>query len=71
MYKEVTFANNLMDFITGFNVTVETIKEFAPHLSHRLDDIFYDAKSFAEAYLSELQLLIVRLGNLVCSISHV
>ena len=54
MYKEVTFANNMMDFITGFNITIETIKEFVPHLSHRLDDFFYDAKSFAEAYLSRL-----------------
>ena len=54
MYKEVMFANHLMDFITGFNITVETVKEVFPHLSHKLDNFFYDAKSFAEAYLSEL-----------------
>ena len=52
MYKEVTFANNLMDFITGFNVTVETIKKAFPDLAHKVDYFFYDAKSFAEAYLS-------------------
>ena len=53
MYREVTFANNLMDFITGFNITVETIKEIFPDLSHKLDNLFYDAKSYAEAYLSK------------------
>ena len=53
MYKEVTFANDLMDFITGFDITVETIKTIFPSVSHRLDDFFYDAKSFAEAYLSK------------------
>ena len=47
------FANHLKDFIAGFNITVETIKEFLPHLSHKLDNFFYDANSFAEAYLSE------------------
>lgn len=54
MYREVTFAYNLMDFITGFNVTVETIKEIFPELSYKLDNLFYDAKSFAEAYLSKI-----------------
>ena len=54
MYKEVTFANNLMDFVTGFNITIETLKSFFPEKSHRLDDFFYDAKSMAEAYLSKL-----------------
>ena len=53
MYREVTFANNLMDFITGFNITVETIKEIFPELSYKLDNLFYDAKSYAEAYLSK------------------
>ena len=52
MYKEVTLANKLMDFITGFNITMETIKELFPNLSYKLDNLFYDAKSFAEAYLS-------------------
>ena len=52
MYKEVTFANNLMDFISGFNITVETVKKIFPDLTHKLDNFFYDAKSFAEAYLS-------------------
>lgn len=53
MYKEVTFAHNLMHFITGFNITVETIKEIFPEYSFELDNLFYDAKSFAEAYLGE------------------
>lgn len=53
MYREVTFAYNLMDFITGFNVTMETIKEIFPELSYKLDNLFYDAKSYAEAYLSK------------------
>ena len=53
MYKEVTFAHNLMHFITGFNITVETIKEIFPEYSFKLDNLFYDAKSFAEAYLGE------------------
>ena len=53
MYKEVTFANHLIDFVNGFNITVERVKVFFPHLSHKLDNFFYDAKSFAEAYLSK------------------
>ena len=57
MYKEVELTQKLMDFIAGFDITVETIKEIFPGISYRLDDLFYDAKSFAEAYLSESVLM--------------
>ena len=53
MYKEVDLTQRLMDFITGFDITVETVKYIFPSVSYRLDDLFYDAKSFAEAYLSK------------------
>ena len=56
MYKEVDLARKLIDFINGFNITVVTIKNIFPSVSHRLDDLFYDAKSFSEAYLSECML---------------
>ena len=64
MYKEVTFANNFMDFVTGFNITIETLKKFFPEKSHRLDDFFYDAKSMAEAYLSKLSIVLFPDPNL-------
>lgn len=53
MYKEVNLTQKFVDFITGFDITVETIKDIFPSVSYRLDDLFYDTKSFAEAYLSE------------------
>ena len=53
MYKEVDLANKLMDFINGFNITVRTIKEILPSVSYKVDNFFYDAQSFAEAYLSK------------------
>lgn len=53
LYKEIEYGRQLKDFIAGFRITVETIEEFLPSVKHRLNDFFYDANSFAEAYYCE------------------
>ena len=50
LYKEIEYGRQLKEFIAGFRITVETIEEFLPSVKHRLNDFFYDANSFAEAY---------------------
>ena len=52
--KEVEFANNTIDFIDSFNITVETLEKFlSKKWAHHLDNLFYDFKSFTEFLLSE------------------
>ena len=53
LYKEIEYGRQLKEFIAGFHITVETIEEFLPSVKHQLDDFFYDANSFAEAYYCE------------------
>ena len=50
VYKEIEYGRQLKDFIAGFRITMETIEEFLPSVKRRLDDLFYDTNSFAEAY---------------------
>ena len=50
LYKEIEYGRQLREFIAGFHITVETIEEILPSVKHRLDNFFYDANSFAEAY---------------------
>ena len=53
LYKEIEYGRRFKEFIAGFSITVETIETLLPSFKHRLDDFFYDAKSFAEAYYCE------------------
>ena len=50
LYKEIEYGRQLKEFIAGFRITVDTIEEFLPSVKYRLNDLFYDANSFAEAY---------------------
>jgi hypothetical protein len=50
LYKEIEYGRQLKEFMAGFRITVDTIEEFLPSLKYRLNDLFYDANSFAEAY---------------------
>ena len=46
-------ANDLIDWVKSFNITLELVKTVFPGISPQLDQFFYDANSFTLAMLSK------------------
>ena len=55
----VIMMEDAMKFINEFNITVETIDKLLPSMKPKVENIFYDLQSFAEAYISEMNSIII------------
>ena len=55
----VIMMEDAMKFINEFNITVETINKLLPSMKPKVENIFYDLQSFAEAYKSEMNNIII------------
>jgi hypothetical protein len=54
VYLEVNLSNRLKHFIDSFNITVAELSKFlSSNATHTVEEVWYDAKSFAESMLGE------------------
>lgn len=48
-------GEQFMHWVESFNITVEILEKLLPSLTPHVDNLFYDAKSLADAMLSKLK----------------